>query len=205
MIKYPDKDKVIEEFKEKYIGNTWFENFIKNDEFYRSNKEGIDTELINTFDRLCKKCIKMQENDEKGEICYIYFSLLRTSILQGKGEFRIDFYDKRWFLDKEECSININLDFLYVTLFELKDLLKDKKNIYGRTISDIDIDGIILEEGDKYHLLACEFLKDIILNKFISLNSFIEMKKSSSIKILIGEFMDSSEVIYDGLKDKKEE
>lgn len=201
MIKYRDKEEVIQEFKEKYVDNLWFNHFIENDEFYRNNKDEIDSRLRMQFESVCKKCIDMQEMNLKGEIHYIYFSLLRTSILEGKGEFRIDFYDENWFLDKDECSINIDMSFLYQSLFELKSSLNGKKIEYGRDITDMDIEYIIMDEADKYHILCIEFLKEIIKEQFINLDSYVEIKKSSSIKILVGEFMDDVEIAYEADKE----
>lgn len=203
MIKYPDKSKVLEELKDKYVGNDWIDNFFCIDEFYRENQKEIDENLLEELRKSCKKCSDMQGNG-KGKINYIYFSFLRTSIIQGKGEFRIDFYDEKWFLDNEECSLNIDLSFLYIKLFELKETLKDKKIFYGRVINDIDIEEIILDEADKYHILACEFLKDIITDKFLLLDEYKKIKKDNKIKIFIGEFMDYSEMIYEGSKESQE-
>lgn len=197
MIKYPDKEEVLQKFKKKYVDDIWVNNFIKNDEFYRANKEEFDSKLRQKFDSICNKCIDLQNNNLKGEVEYIYFSLLRTSILEGRGEFRIDFYDKNWFLDKEECSVNIELDFLYITLFELESTLKSKKMEYGRTITEMDAEYIILDEADKYHILCAEFLKDMVKEQFINLSSYKEMKKSDNLKILVGEFMDEAEIIYE--------
>ena len=195
MIKYRDKEEVIQEFKEKYVDNLWFNHFIENDEFYRNNKDEIDSRLRMQFESVCKKCIDMQEMNLKGEIHYIYFSLLRTSILEGKGEFRIDFYDENWFLDKEECSINMDMSFLYQTLFELKSSLKSKKMEYGKDITDMDIEEIIMDEADKYHILSSEFLKEIIKEQFINVDSYKEINKSKNLKILVGEFMDDVEIV----------
>lgn len=205
MIKYPDKEKVLEEFKEKYVNNLWVDGFIKNDEFYRENKEEIDSKLRKKFDFICQKCIEMQNGNVKGEINYIYFSFLRTSLLEGKGEFRIDFYDENWFLDKNECSVNIELDFLYKSLFELEPQLKERKMEYGRTITDMDVEYIILDEADKYNILCTEFLRGIVNEQFINVPSYKEMKKSSSIKILAGEFMGESEIIYEADSEETED
>ncbi|MBW6409682.1 hypothetical protein [Clostridium weizhouense] len=196
MIKYPDKDKILEEFKVKYVDNNWVKDFIRIDEFYRNNKDDIDTKLIEKFNLVCEKCISMQKDNLKGQVAYIYFSFLRSSIIKKKGEVRIDLYDENWFLDKQECSINIELDFLYNSLFELESNLKNRKMEYGRTITDMDVEYIILDEADKYHILAVEFLKQLV-SKFIEFDSYKIMKKSSNIKILAGELMDSAEIIYE--------
>ncbi|MFR1905911.1 MAG: hypothetical protein ACLS28_09355 [Clostridium neonatale] len=50
MIKYPNKEEVLQEFKKKYVDDIWVNEFIKNDEFYRDNKEEIDFKLRQKFD-----------------------------------------------------------------------------------------------------------------------------------------------------------
>lgn len=201
MIKYSDKQEVLDEFKKKYVDNLWIENFVKNDELYRNNKEDIDSKLRMQFDSICKKCIDMQSNNLKEEIHYIYFSLLRTSLREGKGEFRIDFYSEDWFLDNEECSINLDLSFLYKGLFEMEASLKDKKMEYKKDLTDMDIEDIIMDEADNYNILCFEFLKEIIKEQFMNLDSYAEIKKSNSLKILVGEFMDKVEIIYEADKE----
>jgi hypothetical protein len=147
------------------------------------------------FEEVCKQAIVLQEKQLKGDIKYIYISLLRTSILNNKGEYRIDLYDENWFLDKAENSINIDLNFIYVPLFDFIKELKEKKNQYGRTITDMDIENIMLREVYKFHVLAVEFLKGLIDN-FIKISSYEEMRKAEDIRILAGEYMDEAEIIY---------
>ena len=195
MMIYPQKDKVLEEFLEKYVTDKWVDKFIEVDEIYKGDKAAIDENIRLTFDKVCKMAIVLQEKQLKGEINYIYISLLRTSILENKGEYRIDLYDENWFLDKEETSINIDLNFIYVPLFDFVRELKEKKKGYLRIITDMDIENIMLREAYKFHILAVEFLKGIIEN-LIKTSSYEEMKKGENIKILAGEYMDEAEIIY---------
>ena len=195
MIIYPDKEKLIEEFEEKYVTDKWVDKFLEVDEMYKCDKAAIEENLISAFEEVCKQAIVLQEKQLKGEIKYIYISLLRTSILENKGEYRIDLYDENWFLDKEENSININLNFIYVPLFDFVKELKEKKSEYGRNITDMDIENIMLREVYKFHVLAVEFLKGLIEN-FIKISSYEKMKKAEDIRILAGEYMDEAEIIY---------
>lgn len=195
MIIYPDKDKRLEEFQEKYVTDKWVDKFLEVDEMYKGDKAAIEENLNLAFSEVCKQAIVIQEKQLKGDIKYIYISLLRTSILENKGEYRIDLYDENWFLDKEETSINIDLNFIYVPLFDFVKELKEKKKEYGRTITDMDIEDIMLREVYKFHVLAVEFLKGLIEN-FIKISSYEEMKKAEDIRILAGEYMDEAEILY---------
>lgn len=195
MITQINKEELLAEFEEKYVANRWVNEFIQIDERYKNNIVAIEENLISKFDSVCKKVRDLQERNLKGEIKYIYFSLLRTSLLENKGRCRIDLYDENWFLDKEEASINIDLDFIYTSLFKHMEELKEKKNEYGRNITDMDIENIMLEEAEKYHILAVEFLKGLI-EKFIKISSYEEIKKTEDIMILAGEYMDATEIIY---------
>lgn len=200
MLKQIDKYKVLSEFEEKYVTNQWPYKFLEVDEMYKSDKAAIEENLIETFEKACKKAIELQEKQLKGKIKYIYISLLRTSILENNGEYRIDLYDENWFLDKEETGINMDLNFIYVPLFDLIKELKEKKKEYGRTITDMDIENIMFKEVYKFHILAVEFLKNIV-EKFVTTPAYEAMEKAEDIKILAGEYMDEVEMIYTKNKD----
>lgn len=195
MIIQANKGEILEEFLEKYVVDRWVNEFLVIDEMYKSDKDAIEENLISTFDEVCRQAICFQEKQLKGEIKYIYFSLLRTSILENRGEYRIDLYDENWFLDKKECSINIDLNFIFDSISKQSEELKEKKKEYGKNITDMDIENIMLKEIDKYHILAVEFLKGMI-GKFIKTSFYEEMKKTEDIMILAGEYMDVAEVIY---------
>ncbi|EKQ50991.1 MULTISPECIES: hypothetical protein [unclassified Clostridium] len=195
VMKSVNKEEILDEFLKKYVGDRWIDEFNYIDEKYKNNKDLIQEDLKSKFSSVCKLVKSLQEQGTKGEIKHIYFSLLRTSLLENKGEFRIDFYDERWFLDKVDCSVNINLDFIYTSLFKHMEELKEKRKEYGRTITDMDIEEIMLLESNLYHILSVEFLRNFI-DALLELPSYKEMKKSTDIKVMVGEFMDVSDLIY---------
>ncbi|NRT72218.1 hypothetical protein [Clostridium beijerinckii] len=195
IIKSANKEEILNEFLEKYVGDRWNSEFDRIGEIYINNKASIHDDLKSKFATVCKSGTSHQEQGLKGEIKYIYFSLLRTSLLENKGEFRVDLYDERWFLDKVECSVNINLDFIYNSLFEHMEELKEKKKEYGRTITDMDIEEIMFLESNLYHILSVEFLRNVI-EELLEVSSYKELKKSEDIKIMAGEFRGEADFIY---------
>ncbi|WP_297423990.1 hypothetical protein [Clostridium sp.] len=190
-----NKDKNLVEFLEKNLVNKWVDEFLEIDKRYKNNIVFIEDELKSKFDSVCKLGSKFQEQEAKGEIKYIYFSLLRTSFFKNEWLWRIDLYDEKWFLDKTECSINISLDFIYNSFFQKIEELKEKKKEYGRSITDMDIEDVMIGEADKYHILATEFLKSII-DKLIKVPCYENLKKTEDVKIMAGEYIGASEVIY---------
>ena len=196
MIKRADKNQVLKEFQEKYVADRYKEELGKIIEKYNGDKESIKENLTLKFNYVCKKAISLQEKDLKGEIKYIYFSMLRTKILENKGQWRIDLYDEKWFLDKEECSIDIDLNFIYEPLFKHMEELSEKKKEYLRTIKEKDLEYIKLKEADKYHSLALNIIRGI-LQDFLECTSYKEMKKKEDIVIMAGEYMDAAIQIND--------
>jgi len=195
MIIQVDKEKLLKEFEEKYVVDRYKDEFGKIIEKYATNRENINENLTSKINSVCKEAILLQEKELKGEIKYIYISMLRTKLLENKGQWRIDLYDKKWFLDKEECSINIDLDFIYEPLFNHMKELSEKKKERGRTIKDKDIERIKLREANKYHGLAVNIIRDM-LQSFLECASFKEMKKKEDIVIMVGEYMDVAVKIY---------
>lgn len=195
MIIRADKNKVLEEFQEKYVDDRYKEEFKKIAEKYNKDKEKIKENLTSKFDSVCKEAVLLQEKELKGEIKYIYFSMIRTRLLEDKGIWRIDLYDEKWFLDKEECSINIDFDFIYEPLYDHMKELSVKKKEYGRTIKEKDIENIKLREADKYHSLALDVTKDM-LESLLECTSYKEMKKKEDITIMAGEYVDVVVTIY---------
>lgn len=191
MIKRADKNQVLKEFQEKYVADRYKKEFAQIIEKYNKDKQSIQENLISKFNLVCKEAISLQERGLKGEMMYIYISMLRTSILENKGQWRIDLFDERWFLDKEEYSINIDLEFIYEPLFNHMKELSEKKKEYLRNIKEKDIEYIKLKEANKYHSLALSIIRDT-LQSFLECTSYKEMKKKEDIRIMAGEYMDAA-------------
>ena len=54
MIIYPDKEKLLKEFQEKYVTDKWVYKFLEVDEMYKADKAAIEENLILAFEKVCK-------------------------------------------------------------------------------------------------------------------------------------------------------
>lgn len=196
-----DKEKIMDEFKTKYVEGRFEEEYPKIQEKLNKDKEVIKEEIITKFKEVCNKAKNMQEENLKNQIQYIYISYLRTSLMQNTGIYRIDLYDDKWFLDKEECSVDIDLRCIYNSLFVHAEELQDRKKAYGRTITEMDVEKIKLKEGDKYHKIGIDIFKTLV-SDLVKCEEYKEMKKSEEICIFAGEYRDEAVLIYEALKEK---
>lgn len=198
-----DKERVLDEFKLKYVEGHFYENSLKIYEDFENQKKIINEDILSKFKEGCRKALEFQKSGLKGEIKYIYFSYLRTSIMEDKSTYRIDFFNDKWFMDKEECSMDFNMDFVYKPLFNHMEELNIKKSEYGRTITEMDIEKIKLKEADRYNSIALNILNNMV-EEFINSNEYKEMKKCDEIHIFAGEYMDEVRTLYEGSSEKKE-
>lgn len=194
-----DKEKVMDEFKTKYVEGRFEEEYPKIQEKINKHEEVIKEEVISKFKEVCKKAKNMQEENLKSEIQYIYISYLRTSLMKNLGIYRIDVYDDKWFLDKEECSVDIDLSFIYQPLFAHAEELQERKKQYGKTITEMDVEKIKLKEGDKYHKIGMKLLETMV-NDLVECNEYKAMKKRKEISIFAGEYRDEAMLIYQASK-----
>ena len=201
-----DKEKILQEFKDKYVNNRFINEISKINKKIEKNEKVIKNEILLNFNQVCENAKNLQNQNLKKEIKFIYISFLRTSLLENKGIWKIDLFDENWFLDKEECFINLDFSFIYEDLFDFIEELQEKKKEYGRAITEMDIEKIKLQEGDKYHKLIIKFFQNII-SEIIECENFKEMNKHNELMIFTGEYMDEVELLYESLSEemKKEE
>ena len=196
-----DKEKILQEFKDKYVNNRFINEIPKINKKIEKNEKVIKNEILLNFNKVCENAKNLQNENIKKKIKFIYISFLRTSLLENKGIWRIDLFDENWFLDKEECFINLDFSFIYEDLFDFIEGLQEKKKEYGRAITEMDVEKIKLQEGDKYHNLLMRFFEHII-NELIECENFKEMNKHEELMIFAGEYMDEVELLYESLSEE---
>lgn len=189
------KKAAIEDLARKHILNRWMDELKNISNRYLGSQDEIEGELIDIFDKLCRRTKELQEKGLKNKVKYIYFSILRTKIMENKGVYRIECYDEDWYLDEVEVYELWNPDFIYKSLFDHMEELEEEKKKYLRKITSMDIEKIKQVEASKYHILACEMIRDIV-EKLIELESFKEIVEESGYLILFGEYKGDSELIY---------
>lgn len=196
---YMDREAAIDDFLEKYVFGRWEEDIPLIGQAYEKNQAEIEAGLLNAVDGVCRKAALLQEQQLKGDIQYLYFTLLRTSLLERKVCYRIDVYDHRWYLDRVECAARWEADFIFDPLFRRMDGLEAARLGYARKISAMDLDRILQIVAVYYHSFAVEFIRTLVPDLLQS-EGFGVMRKRPDFLVLAGEYLDQSEVLFGPLE-----
>ncbi|NEW09791.1 hypothetical protein GK047_28125 [Paenibacillus sp. SYP-B3998] len=190
-----DKQAALQDFFDSYVSGRWQNDILLIDETYKQQKEQIDSSFILAFDNACRLASELQEQGLKGHTQYIYISLLRTSFMENTACYRIDVYDNNWFLDQEECFSLWEADFIFHPLFDRRAALETQKTDYARKVTSMDIEQMLLEEAELYHMLALAFMRSRV-GELIQSHAYQEMSKHPNLCIFSGEYKDRSEILY---------
>ncbi len=180
---------------ENHVFDRWQGDLDIISESYIQNQDATIAEFVSSVDSACKKAAELQDAGMKGDIQYIYLSLLRTSLMEYKVSYRIDIHDERWFLDPVECSSHWKAEFIFNPLFQRMRELEAVKSSYARKISTMDIERILQIEAIRYHLLAIEFMRNMVPS-ILECEGYNLLVKKPNICILAGEYRDRSELLY---------
>ena len=154
ILKEENTDEILDKFYEDWVEIDWALEYFNIDTNYRDNEEKIKKDIISQFEYCCKKAVQNQKQNNKGIIKYIQISFLRTSIMEGKSDYRVDFFDENWYGDKVETAGNIKFDFVFNYFFDYIEELKKKCKSYSNKITEMDIERIVMQECYIYHILA---------------------------------------------------
>jgi len=71
--------------------------FEKFKEYIELEQLNLIQKFITCFETYCNQIVEMQKEGKKGALGCIHFSWLRTNIISGNYQLRIDAYDKDWY------------------------------------------------------------------------------------------------------------
>lgn len=194
-----DRDEAIGDFLEQYVFDGWQEDIISIQQTYSENQEQIEADFIAAVNRLFKQAARLQEHQLKQDVQYVYFSLLRTRVMEHTAVYRLEVHDDRWVLDPVECVEEWNADFIFSPLFQRMEELHQVRTEYAGKISMMDIERILQIEATRYHLFAVEFMRSMI-PAILASSGYNLMRKNTQICILAGEYRDECQVLHGNLE-----
>ncbi|WP_068777097.1 hypothetical protein [Paenibacillus sp. FJAT-26967] len=198
MILFPDKVSALEDFLEKHVFHRWQDDLMTIDHTYKEQQADIEAGFVSVFDTVCRQAAGFQDQGGKGGIRYLYFSFMRTSLLDNRPCYRIEAYDENWFMDTADCMAEWQPDFIFDPLLLRMAALEETRKPYARRITSADLDRIKQIEAVKYHLLTAEFIRNM-LPRLLACGGYERMSKSPKIAFLAGEYRDQCELLHGSL------
>lgn len=193
------QEKMVQEFIKKQTEG-WLEEDIPLMQQEFSVKHGEITESLSAvISPLCRQASQQQETGSKGSAAYLCLTLLRTNILDDRWQYRLDIYDEKFYLDRTECTSSWKMDFVWDYLkARLTQLTKavSSSSMYANKVRPQHIEQVKLDMAQQYHQIAM-FCTKLIIEEAIKTTEYTSLRKVPTFKILMGEYMDKSMLLYE--------
>ena len=178
----------------------------KLDEYVKHHFDALIDNFLDQFKQYCNKIVKMQETGKKDAIGFIHFSVLRTHIIAGNHNIRLDAYDGNWYMDRTECSGEYDASEYYIYLDEFAEALEESRKTSKGMIKPHDLQRAVFDESEKYLVLIAELIRAGLKKASVE-EWFKSIKRHELFVICIGEYQDKSDILYKEdttIKDAKE-
>lgn len=144
---------------------------------------------------LLKNVDTIQKEQKKGDLQYLVFNFLRSSIYSNQLELYLDALDSGFYLDVHETSVHYKLDFLIkFFLNDLELIHKIAEEEFVR-LQSYELFEVKERYADFYSALICKILesqKNLIMD--VVLESGIGI--TNNFQILYGEYMGNAVTLY---------
>lgn len=147
------------------------------------------TALMRELKSIYEKYKKLETEGKTGSLEWIYFSFLRTSLLDSFPCYRIDFYDGRGCISEEECAGTWNHYYTFDNYYRLKQQILDVAKQQTR-LTPYEIDDVLDDVSEAFRNLADDQLRQLIGFLHSEIASMVH--DGSSLKIMLGEYLDDA-------------
>lgn len=135
---------------------------------------------------------KLQAEEKAGELRYIYFSFMRTSLFDGTPLYYLDFYDSRDRISETECGAYWDFSYITEAYREICVLVQEEFRNQTR-VKEYESDSLIYDLAERFHTLAKEFLPAILAECLDESDCLLP--RDEDIQFMIGEYLDWVEPI----------
>ena len=182
---------MVKERIQKFAIDLHYEIYNKIYDSREDNYDTIQQGILEAF-----KALFIKANEVEKEVGYINISLLRSSIKNGDCLLLMSMSNSAWFLDKNPVEIYYDCSWLLKFLHEYEKKLSIEAKKYVGKIDKTDVEILKWESLDRdYKGFLTPMFRNSI-EKVIELEEYKTIKKSTNLRILIGEHKDISEPIW---------
>lgn len=193
------REELLAEFEREYVTKEVKKQQEKIYKYILKNRDKIHMEIKNTLIKILKEIIKIQEENENAEVGSIIYSVMRSSISEGRFEYLIGVYGKYFLLEKPLIEKIESIEWGYNYYKEAIDNIAKAGKKYMNILGEPDIERF----GQKYLILFHNEIKEEMIEIFADIHNWKEYKelnKREDFKIFAGEYIGHIEKIYEEKK-----
>lgn len=156
---------------------------------------------------LVEKAMKLlgeqMEKQEKEYVSFMYFSFLKTDILNRNYRLQLHGLNISWYLDNEPAEVYVDAKELLIPFDELWDELTRAAQGYGVFINEYDIRNLLFEELHVIDYMICQILR-YRLRDWEKKGIFDSVTRSPYWVLRWGEYRDLTEILVQTDRVEKE-
>jgi uncharacterized protein YjbI with pentapeptide repeats len=186
-----------EHFEQNYVRPKVREKLLQAEAYLLKHQDQLAEEWLQSFRKICLKIKLMQSKGDINRVGFIQYSMLRSSILERKPRYLINVYHKDWYFDpaQKECREDYYCGRIFRFLDQLEQELEEPRKRYLDQITPVDLEQVKLREADQFNQCIVH-LAEYALNQGETVPEFTEIAKEEEIEVRVGEYYDTSEVVY---------
>ena len=167
------------------------------EKYVLENEEKIKFDLVEKFSILCEIVRIQQKLGIKDKIGYVHIAFLRTSLMTKSYTFQISAFNRDFWLDKEESTMELPMNFVFEKAEEDIKLLR-KKNESNHFLNDFDYDELEYDQMGDYIDIAENIIRKLVPEAFkhsVLETFFNGMSKEEDIQVIFGGHMELGNVL----------
>lgn len=195
---------VLRRFQDETVQEKSLEQLRALESYFQANRDRLARDCGECFRKFCGQIHRMQQQAGKAAIAYIQFSLLRTAVLEHRYHFSVEAYDRRWYLDRQECLAEYDVSWAFRFLQRLEAELEQGRRQYSGQITPADVEQVILAETGKYLRYVIAVVRSA-LPEAVESREYQMLNREEQLEVRVGEYKDWSEVVYKEDRRSKDE
>lgn len=190
-----NRRQALEHFKAGPLKEKGIEKMDQVNEYFKTHKEELLPDFIESFRRICIKIAEMQARGEKGEIGYITYSAMASNIAARNYIYVIDAYNTEWFYDEVECRDSYDVSWAFRFLDEFEEELEPQRKLYNDKITKEDMEQLRLEEFGIYNAVINDFIR-YAMPYAAEIEEYKQIEKADILEVRAGPYKGASELMY---------
>lgn len=190
-----NKEEALVHFHEDIVKPMVHEKLIALETYFWRYKDELVHDFLASLRRICSKAASMQVKQGKGPIGHIQYSMVRTRLQEKDHGTLIEAYDRRWYLDPQECWERYDAGWIWQYLDALEHPLEAERKRYMNLIDRPEMERLLLHQANKFYQYMT-LLARYALRTPIDWPEWRDLVKDEEVEVRVGELLDFSEVVY---------
>ncbi|CAH1225297.1 MULTISPECIES: pentapeptide repeat-containing protein [Paenibacillus] len=189
----------LERFKEEVVVPVRSRVLLHWERLYVEQRERLKQEFVHHFGQFCERVLHEQQIGEHGPIGHVTYSMLRTSMLEGRFLYLAEASDETWLFDPRSVESSYDAAWAFGYLNVMKSCWEEELERPGSpfrgAIHRPDVERLLIQESAHGHAYVTSLIRHALPDA-LACEAFDQLDKCDAFEVRVGEYLDVSESVY---------